>query len=357
MKDNQLQSVFEGITTYTAQQMKLLATLTKPNYVDALKDVRAKLGEVYGRYGDSGTLNYAEMMQYNKLGTLLNAVDSGIQDNLDISDHVNRILSDTAATSYTRAIDTAPIDLPKLSNADITELLGKVRLNTATIEERLSLMQRDTSLRVQTQIKQDLLRGSPLEDTYRNVGKVFDKVYLRDMKGLDDIHHKVAQNAVQRALKTGQDAGLIPTKTWVTCGDEKVRPAHASLDGQTVDANDLFTVGQDSGESTEWDGYQASVPLDFNEPALDYNCRCWIVADWREEDEETTSTFAPEEEGLSEEMVNEMADNGQSEEDIAAYEDQAQDSYDEFSDIEGDPADQQYQGWQVFLDMEDQEEE
>jgi hypothetical protein len=121
-----------------------------------------------------------------------------------------------------------------------------------------------------------------------------------------------------------------------------------------VDANDLFTVGQDSGESTEWDGYQASVPLDFNEPALDYNCRCWIVADWREEDDTTTSTFAPESDGLSEELVNEMADNGASEEDIAAYEDQTAQAYDEFSNIDGEPADQQYQGWQVFLDMEDQ---
>lgn len=207
-------------------------------------------------------------------------------------------------------------------------------------------------MRIQLQIKRNLLRNAPLEDTYSDVGKVFDRVYSRDMQALGDITHKVSQTAIDHAIQAGREAGIFPTKTWVTCGDDRVRPAHASLDGQTVDANDVFTIGMDSPDVTEWDGWQARVPGEFGEPALDYNCRCWIVADWRQGEEET-STFAPEEDmELSEELIDELAEAGKSEEDLTKYQKLAEGSYNEFSNIEGDSDEAAYQGWQIFIDME-----
>jgi uncharacterized protein with gpF-like domain len=57
-----------------------------------------------------------------------------------------------------------------------------------------------------------------------------------------------------------------------------VREAHALLDGQTVRGDENFKI-----PSGEWKGYEADGPEGFGEPALDYNCRCYIVADVKTE--------------------------------------------------------------------------
>ena len=99
--------------------------------------------------------------------------------------------------------------------------------------------------------------------------------------------HPISREALQAEVEREQERNknIFPTKTWVIPPEGCPIEVHKFLDGQTRDANEFFTIGEDTwstaGSGTEWDGYQAMCPKQFGEPALDDNCRCWIVAGWR----------------------------------------------------------------------------
>jgi hypothetical protein len=198
------------------------------------------------------------------------------------------------------------VKIRPLTAKEVSEIINRSPSGPGmSYEDRMLLRQSDAIVRMQKDIMRQLMKqkGAPLEDTWSTIQTTMEKTFLRDIAALRDEAHHVTQSAIEQSLKNGQDKGLIPTKIWVTAGDEKVRPAHRALDGQVRDANEPFTIGEDTtlkgGSGTEWDGYQAMAPMEFGEPALDYNCRCWIVADWREADD-TSEVYSDEVEEESE---------------------------------------------------------
>lgn len=70
-------------------------------------------------------------------------------------------------------------------------------------------------------------------------------------------------------------AGIVRTKTWVTAGDNRVRPAHQHAEFQTVGVDDYFEVG----------GERALYPGDPSlSPGLRCNCRCAAVSGYQSDD-------------------------------------------------------------------------
>jgi len=61
--------------------------------------------------------------------------------------------------------------------------------------------------------------------------------------------------------------GINVQKRWLTAQDDKVRPEHQELDGQTVAVSDLFTAG----------AYSIEGPGQFGEADQDCNCRCTVL--------------------------------------------------------------------------------
>jgi len=296
----ELDQVFKGITEYAQTQLSEIEKQIQPDYMATLKNIRYNIAKAYGEYGTAGTLNYQEMQRYGRLQKSLKEIDKGIQSNMKgVGPKVQRILSETASVSYARAAATAPIPIRQLTANEITGILNR-GVSASSVAERAALRQQDLSIRVSRAIKSKLLQNAPMEDTWDSVGNVVKQAFIRDVTSLSDEAHAVGQNSIIEALKEGsKDSGLFPTKIWVTAGDDKVRDAHWALDGQEVDANEPFTIGKDSpfaGGSgtgiskgaTEWDGYQADGPMQFGEPALDYNCRCGIVGSWRQIEEVET---------------------------------------------------------------------
>ena len=159
------------------------------------------------------------------------------------------------------------------SSQELQKILDKP-WSEVTIEDRKILCSNNVKL-----------PHAPHEKTSPNIGRVIEKIYLRDWDAMSDEARAAYQSPVEKALKNDKDAGLFPTKIWVIPPEGCPIEVHKFLDGQTRDANELFTIGEDTwsaaGSGTEWDGYQAKVPRQFGEPALDDNCRCWIVAGWR----------------------------------------------------------------------------
>ena len=82
---------------------------------------------------------------------------------------------------------------------------------------------------------------------------------------IDTESHRDYNTAVYDAGKASGITGL--KKRWNTRMDDKVRDAHAYMEGMTVGMDDLFYTY--SGESTMFPG-------GFGVPELDINCRCSI---------------------------------------------------------------------------------
>jgi HK97 family phage portal protein len=74
-------------------------------------------------------------------------------------------------------------------------------------------------------------------------------------------------------LENEPDKKVRFIKEWITERDDKVRPAHQALDGQTVDVYNLFEVphGDHQGAKANW-------PTGFNDVGLNINCRCSTIS-------------------------------------------------------------------------------
>ena len=90
------------------------------------------------------------------------------------------------------------------------------------------------------------------------------------MGGFKTRARNIARTESTGALNGGTNeyfAEVGAKKTWLSARDSEVRDAHAELDGETVDANEVFSNG-------------LAFPGDPNatEPGQICNCRCTIMA-------------------------------------------------------------------------------
>ena len=83
---------------------------------------------------------------------------------------------------------------------------------------------------------------------------------------IDTEAHRDYNTGVYDAGNESGEEGLM--KEWRTRLDDKVRDAHAYLEGVKVGLNDRFYT---------YDGPSALYPGGFGDPALDCNCRCAIT--------------------------------------------------------------------------------
>lgn len=279
-----LEAVYQKIVTYSERQFRNLDKLNSRDYALALREARTVVSDAYRKYGSKGTLTYSEMQKYNRIQKLDAMLEDAIYNNTNtLAKRTRAILSDTASRSYEQSAEamatlTGSVITKELTAKEIIEILQKP-VSGWTLNERMALRQSDLVIRVQGEVKRRLLQSASVEDTWKGVKTVMEKMYARDRTMLGDDVHRVSQEAIRAEIEREKAQGLIPTLTWVTAGDDRVRDAHRALDGQTVDAGDQFGVPYG-----EWKGYKTYQPQGFGEAALDYNCRCYVVAGVRNKD-------------------------------------------------------------------------
>lgn len=98
---------------------------------------------------------------------------------------------------------------------------------------------------------------------------------MNSLFDLADVHASlVARSANFFANALGTQAALTVhpdqamNKTWITMGDDRVRPDHMDVDDQTMPVDQPFTVG---GESLMYPGDPNGSDAEVA------NCRCWLV--------------------------------------------------------------------------------
>ena len=277
-----LQSEYDRIVKNSERLFKQIDRANQAEYAALLKDVRMEVADTYAKYAVAGVLTYAEMQKYDRIKKLKSTIDDIVKERFSIiRTQTQQALKTNTAVSYAasaEAIGTiAEVSIPTRMSADaITAILQKPAEGW-TYAERMALRTRDLAVRIQGTVTNGYVRGDSLQDVSKALKSVAEKDFIKTRSYVGDTMHRVSQDAVKESVIDADEstpADIMVQKTWVTFGDQKVRDAHALLDGQTVRGDETFVI-----PSGEFAGFQADSPQGFGEPALDYNCRCRIVAD------------------------------------------------------------------------------
>jgi hypothetical protein len=276
-----LQSDYEQIVKESERLFKSLDRSSRKEYAALLKSVRAEVSEVYAKYANNdGVLTYAEMQKFNRLKSLKQNIDDVIKTHTQtVQTQLTAILKDDIRQSYSQSAsligDAAGVSLTGKIQADAISAILKKPAEGWTISERMLLRQRDLAVRLQGTVTNGFVHGDSLQDAAKAIKTTVEKDFARFRSFAGDTIHRVSQDAVSESIKSAEkEADIKVIKVWVTAGDDRVRDAHALLDGQEVRGDENFTI-----PSGEFAGYQADAPQGFGEPALDRNCRCRIAAD------------------------------------------------------------------------------
>ena len=124
--------------------------------------------------------------------------------------------------------------------------------------------------RVKNEIMQGIIQGEDIPSIAKRLSSGLATDNHKKMNMFARTAVTGAQNAGRmERLHEAQDMGVVVKKKWLAAHDNRVRDAHAYLDGQTVEVDEDFI--------TE-DGQKISFPGDPSAPPeLVYNCRCTLV--------------------------------------------------------------------------------
>jgi hypothetical protein len=276
--ENQFKAIVEANDRIIALTKKGLAG----DYAKLLRQLKQIVADTHEQYASEGSLSYTEMQRYNRIKTLQAKLDKAVQTGTKpIFKKIKRGLEDVTDNTYSSSIaiigGAAGIDLGGPLSADEIQAILDKPWSGVTLEERFRLRQTDIGNRVKQNVIRGIMKGDAYEDTAKGLKEVILKDYAWNGNLSGDIGHSYQSDTMQESFDTAEKAGITITKTWVTAGDDRVREDHDALDGQTVGADEKFTIPDGPNA-----GMQADGPGLFGIPEEDYNCRCWIVAGIKE---------------------------------------------------------------------------
>jgi len=272
-----LTSDFQKIQTKIDRITAAVESKAITNYAVMLKELRAEIADVVAKYGKDNTLSYSDMQRYNRLKTLNGKVEDIVRvHQKDTFTEVNEAFKTSAMVGFEGTTiplaEIAGITPPKITGKMVQDILNKP-YSGITPDERAILRTRDLGVRLRSSIATTLTQEGTLSDYNSRIKDTVQKDLVKTVGFVNDTAHSISSESVQYGIKSLKVEGIRVTKTWVTAGDDRVRDAHEELDGQTVEGDELFEI-----PSGEWAGYTADGPGLFGEPALDYGCRCFLVA-------------------------------------------------------------------------------
>lgn len=125
-------------------------------------------------------------------------------------------------------------------------------------------MQRRVRDRLAREIIEGLTRGESVEQLAERIAEIMGRT-VKDSRTAARTESTTAVNLGQDIIR--REFG-VAKKQWITQRDERVRPAHAAMEGRIVRMNAVFIVG---GEQARWPG-------DPNlSPGNRINCRCLSI--------------------------------------------------------------------------------
>ena len=161
---------------------------------------------------------------------------------------------------YAMAGKTKPLDLVFGSRTAAVQAIDNASMNIA----------QTTANNIKKIVENGLLNGDSVDEIASTIKSDASFGIKRSRTIARTESTKAVNMATDQAYQTAAANGINIRKQWLSSDDEKVRPTHQDLDGQTVGVNEDFVI-----VST---GKTAPSPAAFGEASEDINCRCTIVA-------------------------------------------------------------------------------
>lgn len=231
-------------------------------YKQTLTEVMSEVGDVYAKWEDSGKLHRSDLMKFRRLQKFQTAIFSHIDT---LSKRKQKVFYDMINESSEYSYDWMCWAIE--SEAQI--IFKKKKPNP---EYDISFAQQKKKLRadIRKMMKQELKDGV----TYQAMARQFDHILTGDEKRMNrtmwNALHKMVESGKHEAAVDANIGGIVMTKTWHTVGDDRVRTVHQSLNGETLQIEEYFTVF----------GHHALMPKGFiGVTELNINCRCKLSYD------------------------------------------------------------------------------
>jgi hypothetical protein len=284
VQTRQLQKAFEDVVTANEKTIAVSQKGMAGDYRELLKKLKGIVANAHEQYSRAGKLNWQELNRFSRIKQLEADIDKAITDiypgirKRAIQD-MKMVVENTYGGGIA-AINVAAVSLnanivpvkPEISGKLINEILSRPWSGISP-QERLYLRQKYLGVQINGQIKRDVMgEGATYSETAKNLEKIITKDFAGTAKDVENSAHQLQSDTQQQVIDRMSEEEIQITKTWVTVGDDRVRPAHELLDGQTVDASEFFEI-----PSGDYAGFKADGPGLFQEPALSYGCRCFLT--------------------------------------------------------------------------------
>ena len=210
-------------------------------------------------------LNRATVRDLNTVLALINQ-NRNIDDIINLSVHeINLILPDLINTErrLTRLAIRQFNDLTEEAEVVFNDYYR--RISDDVVTKNTNIMNGTTRLRTRDFLRKFI--GAQDLDDAQKVRDALTQKYLRDRNLRNDTNARTTSTQVlSRTDQAIYDAEeIVETKRWETVSDDRVRPAHRLLDGETVPKDQNFSNG-------------LAYPSE-------YRCRCTTSPGFREEDD------------------------------------------------------------------------
>lgn len=250
---------------------------TRRMYQDIIKGVLGDVSAIYARL-EKDELTYEDMAKFNRLDSLVKQIET--RSKLLTQRRRNALLkylSDAFRFSYEYmafGIETAAMAYLNYTSVTTEQILASVNnpVKGLTLNETLEKNRRDIIATIRSTVTQALVRGSSYSSMTKELKTVFEGDYKKAIRVSRTEAHRVVEQGKSQAVQRAASQGVVMMKKWNSSRDSRVRKTskanHRKMDGQMVDANELFELGR---------GVKAKTPGQSGVAAHDINCRCFVT--------------------------------------------------------------------------------
>lgn len=275
-------------------------------YKSLLKDLQAFLGDAYIKYADdSGLITVAQLQKKAKLAWFLKEIDKNCNKYLpDVSEEIQKTVNAAYEKCYKGMVEAVK-EVSDLSSLNVRPEVLKAAIDNnidkLTLPDLLEKNRKEIVYNIKQTITIGLMNGERYETLTRELTDKIDIGYRKANNIVrTETHRNVEGGIMDGAISCKEEldgSGLIEVATWISMGDERVRPNrrvktkkgwktyrsknganHVKMDGQMVAVGEKFKLE---------DGVYAVCPGKSGTARNDCNCRCVVnyelmtVEEWK----------------------------------------------------------------------------
>ena len=257
-------------------------------YVKALADIKGRLRLLQAR---EETQSVIYQINYQKsLEKQINAIIGVLQqDNITtVQDFLNHMYEDGYIGIQYELMKQG---VPVITSINQTEVISSLFKKTGrmTFADRMNVNMKDFKQKVKDTITRGIASGSTYRDIASQLSLVTSEDLYKSYRIARTEGHRITTEAKLNSMKKAKQQGADVVKQWDATLDGKTRKNHRKLDGQWVEVDEYFTLGNK----------KVKAPAKFGKAEEDINCRCILLTRprWAVDKTRTKSAKIPDEQG------------------------------------------------------------